>query len=142
MTKNIKKIGIIVKISNPEAINTCATAARWLTERGVNVLVEGKIAAQVECAVALSGEELAREADALLVLGGDGTMLHTVRLLGGRNIPCTRREPGGLRLSYGRYGIRDVPDPYEKLITGDFKTEERMLLSVKILTGRKDGNKR
>ncbi len=132
MSKDIKKIGIIVKLSNPEAIKTCAAVAEWLSERGLSVLVEDKISGEVGCAGAMPGEALATEADAILVLGGDGTLLHTVRLLSGREVPILGVNQGGL----GFLTAVTVSEMYpllEKLISGDFKIEERMLLSVKIL---------
>ncbi len=132
MTKDINKIGIMVKLSNPEAVKTCAAAAEWLLEKGKSVFVEDKIASDVECAEALSGKELAGSVDAILVLGGDGTLLHTVRLLSGREIPILGVNQGGL----GFLTAVTVSEMYpllEKLIRGDFKIEERMLLSVKII---------
>ena len=131
MTEEIKTIGIIVKLSNPEAIKTCALAAKWLSEKGLKVLVEEKIASDIEYADAISGEEVARGSDAILVLGGDGTLLHTVRLLNGREIPILGVNQGGL----GFLTAVTVDEMYPlltKLINGDFKIEERMLLSVKI----------
>ncbi|MBI5233593.1 MAG: NAD(+)/NADH kinase [Deltaproteobacteria bacterium] len=77
----IKKIGIIVKRSNPVAIKTSGEIALWLKERGRKVMVEKGCEVPIGSVGALPAHKLAKEADALVVLGGDGTMLHAARSL-------------------------------------------------------------
>ncbi|MEE8575004.1 MAG: NAD(+)/NADH kinase [Thermodesulfobacteriota bacterium] len=127
----MKKISIIAKISNPEAIKTAEAAALWLVGKGVEAYVENAIGDQVLSAKALAPEELTTEADAVLVLGGDGTILHAVRLAGGEGKPILGVNQGGL----GFLTAITVDEMYpmlEKMLAGDFETEERMTFSVKV----------
>jgi NAD+ kinase len=65
--------------------------------------------------------------DALLTLGGDGTLLRGARFLGGREIPI-------LGINLGRLGFLSACSPDElevglrRLVSGDYRGEQRMML--------------
>lgn len=73
------------------------------------------------------------EIDALLTLGGDGTLLRGAKLLGGRSVPI-------IGVNLGRLGFltscsaQDVESSLRRFQTGDFTAESRMTL-----TARTDG---
>jgi NAD+ kinase len=60
----------------------------WAAERDVRVLGIGAEIERLRCAAeAVSAEELGNRSDLLVCLGGDGTMLRTMRLADGRRAP-------------------------------------------------------
>ncbi|WP_246595424.1 NAD(+)/NADH kinase [Actinoplanes auranticolor] len=80
---------------------------RWATSRDVTVLGLHDEINRIDCdAVAVDAEEMAERAGLLVSLGGDGTMLRTMRLVEGRKTPV-------LGVNVGRLGFLaevDLPD--------------------------------
>ena len=71
----------------------------WAAERGVTVLGLPDEIDRINCAaVAVSAEEMVERAGLLVSLGGDGTMLRTMRLVEGRKTPV-------LGVNVGRLGF-------------------------------------
>lgn len=78
------------------------------------------------------------ETELLIVLGGDGTLLRTVKLLPRPSIPI-------LTINYGRGGYLMEIEPeitrevIKKIVCGEYRTEKIMMLSFKV-GGRKMGD--
>ncbi len=135
MTKEkIKKIGIIVRTGKPQAITTCDEVARWLGDKGCEVFVETRLGVVIKHAKFVRPEDLASRVDAILVLGGDGTMLHTVKLLNGKEIPLLGVNQGGLGFLTA-VTLDEIYPMLEMLLSGTYDVEERMLLSVVVRRG-------
>ncbi|MBI5560127.1 MAG: NAD(+)/NADH kinase [Deltaproteobacteria bacterium] len=133
----MKKIGLIVKLANPDAVRRASEMTTWLSGKGITVYGDGELSRQVSSMKKASREELAEIADALVVLGGDGTMLYAARLLGGKKIPILGVNMGGLGFLTSA-GLDDVHGCLEGLLEGRYETEERMMLSVRILSGERE----
>lgn len=75
-----------------------------------------------------AGPALAAEnVDALLTLGGDGTLLRGARFLGGREIPILGVNLG--RLGFlSACGPEDLENAVRRLVSGDYRGESRMML--------------
>jgi NAD+ kinase len=73
----IRTVGLVVKRDRPRAARLAERMSRWLTRRKVRVLVDADGA--LGSAKGLSKRALAREADLIVVLGGDGTLLSIAR---------------------------------------------------------------
>ncbi|MER5999499.1 NAD(+)/NADH kinase [Nonomuraea angiospora] len=64
------------------------TILRWAADKGATVLGLPEEVGRIDCtAVPVDAEALVERADLLVGLGGDGTMLRTMRLLAGRPTP-------------------------------------------------------
>lgn len=126
----MQTIGIIPKRSKPEASELAGRLAAWLRERGREVLSEH--GSDVAGATAVAGDELARRAELLVVLGGDGTLLHAARL-------CHRREVPILGVNLGRLGFMtevprdDVFRAMEHVLAGEFRVSKRSKLQVRVV---------
>ena len=130
----MKKIGIVAKLMNPSALKFAAELTAWLNGKGVVVYGDGELSRQIVSIKTASREEIVDISEALVVLGGDGTMLYAARLLGGKKIPIIGVNMGGLGFLTS-VGMEDSYDCLEGLLKGDFETEERMMLLVRILRG-------
>jgi NAD+ kinase len=127
----IEKIGIIANIEK-ERSGECAVELRdWAAERGIQVLLEEGIARKIGDGEGLDRRRLAAEVDLLVVLGGDGTILRTVRFVSEYDIPVV-----GINL--GEFGyltevnLSEMKSALELIVKGDYQTEKRMMLDITI----------
>src|SRR5579862_9932004 len=71
-----------------------------------------------------SDRAMAQGADLVVVLGGDGTLIHAARLVGGRNVPLLGINLGSLgfmtEVSRG-----EVFPALDEVLAGRFKTDSR-----------------
>ncbi|GBL38779.1 NAD kinase [Nitrospirota bacterium] len=91
-----KSIGILTKPKFPEIKSTLQDVVAWLRARSINVILDTTSAALLGEQGGVQKTQVASKADVLLVLGGDGTMLHAARLAGERSIPILGVNLGGL----------------------------------------------
>src|SRR5690349_1799695 len=83
----IKRIGIVLKPHQPEALKTICELVVWLAERNITLIggpeiERERIEHQTGCPVEeLQREHIAGNVDLILVLGGDGTMIATARMI-------------------------------------------------------------
>ncbi|HMK44703.1 MAG TPA: NAD(+)/NADH kinase [Dissulfurispiraceae bacterium] len=129
----MKTIGIISKPHRKEPLEIIRELYPWLSARGCSVLVEPEIAATLG-GQGVDKAEIARNADVLVVLGGDGTMLGVARLVGDRPIPILGINLGGLGF------ITEVSrerafEALENLLAGHYRVEERIMLHAEVLRG-------
>jgi len=81
---------------------------------------------------ALTPEEIGREADVAVVLGGDGTLLGLARQLAGHNVPV-------IGVNHGRLGfMTDIPLDHvtttlPEMLSGRYEAETRMLLESRVI---------
>lgn len=112
----MKQVGIIRK-HKEEAIQLASKLRDWFEERGIKVHV--------------NEEEIASFLDAVIVIGGDGTLLHVAKLMQGRLIPVLGVNVGGLGF-LTEIGLSELYPTLKRVIKGDFETEDRMMLKASI----------
>ena len=76
-------------------------------------------------------QQIAKHADLLIVLGGDGTMLSGARLVEQRSIPILGVNMGGLGF-LTEINFDDLPQALEKVFSGEFHLDARLMLTVQI----------
>ena len=132
----IKVVGLVL---HPR--RDCGSAidaiVNWAASRDVTVLGLHDEIDRIDCeAVAVSAEEMVERAGLLVSLGGDGTMLRTMRLVEGRKTPV-------LGVNVGRLGFLaevDLPDLADALSAIDqhkFTIESRTAVRT-VLPGGED----
>ena len=122
VSKEIKSVGIVVKPDHAEALATAADLSAWLKTRGIKQIGEPLSAGdrRVE-------HESSLKADLVVVLGGDGTMISTARMIGGREVLV-------LGVNYGSLGyltdfrIEEMFPALESIIAGQYETDRREML--------------
>lgn len=135
---SIKRIGIVVKPHQPDALETVCDLIRWLSERGLELvggpdLERERIEHATGCPVSQVGrEQLASSVDLLLVLGGDGTMIATARMLGDHEVPVLGVNFGGLGY-LAEFRIEELYLGLEAVLNQNYRLDHRVMLSVELL---------
>ncbi len=119
-----RSVGIVVKRTSAEAAETSHYVKGFLEGKGCRVIVDEA--------------EIGRSADLVLVLGGDGTLIHASRLLGGRSVPILGVNMGSLGFT------TEVPQSelypaLELVMAGNALVTERMKLRVHLHRGGLEG---
>jgi NAD+ kinase len=115
-----KRVGIVHKVASAEASETAVFVGRFLENKGILVLVDE--------------DEIGRSADLVVVLGGDGTLIHAQSLLAGRPVPILGVNMGSLGF------MTEVPQDelysmIELVLAGKAKVSDRMKLRVHLHRG-------
>jgi NAD+ kinase len=137
---SIKRVGIVVKPHQPEALKTLCGIVEWLNQRGLE-LVGGpeiereRIEHETGCAVnVVDNAKLADSVDLMLVLGGDGTMIATARMLGDREVPVLGVNYGGLGY-LAEFRIEELYVALESILSGSYIVQKRVMLAIELNRG-------
>jgi NAD+ kinase len=137
---SIKRIGVVVKPHKPDALETLCRLTEWLNQRGIALaggpeIERERVEHQTGCVIAsVPQEELAGEVDLMLVLGGDGTMIATARMLGDVEVPVIGVNFGGLGY-LAEFPIAELFPALEAILAGEFKVERREMLAAELWRG-------
>jgi NAD+ kinase len=140
VNKNMKfkTIGIITKPQAESAKQTLESLFAFLKNKNCNVLLDDQIPDAINNNQFDTGsrEDIGKQCDLCIVVGGDGTILDAVRSLAHANVPL-------LGINVGRLGfLADIsPDELEvsldEILNGSYREEQRLLLEMQVLRNGK-----
>jgi len=137
---SIKRVRIVLKPHQPQALKTICELTLWLGQRGIELaggpeIERERIEHETGCSVAqVESDSLAAAVDLVLVLGGDGTMIATARMIGDEEVPV-------LGVNYGSLGyltefrIEELYDALEMILADNFRLDKRVMLAVELFRG-------
>jgi len=133
----VPTVGIVPRIQNPrltdnEAVRLARDLCAWLTARGAGCLVEEE--AGIEGVPVAAGCDLAARSDLLVVLGGDGTLIHAAGLCAGRQVPILGVNLGTLGFLTEIPRDRAIP-MLEKALAGELLASRRLMLHAEVRRG-------
>ena len=128
----MERVGILLKRNKPEAIEITRELIRWFNERKIAVYLEDEVAGQFDGSAGCPKEALPSQVEVILVLGGDGTLLSVVRLMGDNQVPILGVNVGGLGF-LTEITLDNLYKVLEGLIQGDYKCHRRMTLNVHVV---------
>jgi NAD+ kinase len=128
---DIKRVGIIAKRNKPQAIEIISELTPWLDRYGIEVIVDEETASQMDGAPSVSSEHAPSRSDLVIVLGGDGTLLHAARQVGDSGVPILGVNLGSLGF-LTNIALPDLYDVMKKVLEGDYRIEERMTLRAEL----------
>jgi len=126
-----KHIGILTKPKSPEMKSTLQGVVTWLRERNISVLLDTTSAALLNESGGIQKTKLVGEADVVLVLGGDGTILSAARLAAERSIPILGVNMGGLGF-LTEVRLDDLYASLDRVFTNDVVLDERLMLETHV----------
>ncbi len=128
----IKTVSIISKPNAPRARTVVPGLVAWLAERGVAVRADAETATCMEAgARVFSREEVAKDAQLLIVLGGDGTLLAAARSALGQDIPLLAVNLGTLGFLTA-ITIEELYPQLERVLRGDYNVSRRRMLHTEV----------
>ncbi len=141
MNKHFSRIALVGKVEDARVADSLAALATHLRGRGVTVYIDREVVIDglPDGLVRKSVAELGADADLIVAIGGDGTLLFAAQLALGRGVPL-------LGVNRGRLGfLADVlPDEMignlDAVIEGRYETDRRQLLAARLTFA--DGRKR
>lgn len=127
----MQKIGIICKTGISEPVVILKELLPWLRQKGYETFVD------VETASALNIDGFARSqipslSDLIIVLGGDGTLISTCRLVADKGVPVLGVNIGGLGF-LAEIPVEKLYEMLEMVLTGECPIEERLMLKAQVL---------
>lgn len=125
----MRTVALTAKRNKPEAL----VLARQIRERypDLTVLAERNLAHELGWPV-VEDRELAERAELVVVLGGDGTLIHAARLLSGRDVPILGVNLGSLGF------MTEIPADelfplLDEVLAGRYRTDSRMKLRCRLV---------
>jgi len=128
----LEKVGIFLKRNKPEAVEITRKLIRWFNERHIDVYLEDEVAGQFKGTAGCPKEALPSRVEGIIVLGGDGTLLSVVRLMGEHQVPILGVNLGGLGF-LTEITLDNLYKVLEGLIQGDYKCHRRMTLHTHVV---------
>ncbi len=135
-----RRVAIVAKSGSASALGLAALLERMLRRRGRTVLFDSETAEALRRPAAVARARIARAADLVLVLGGDGTLLSVARA-----------APSGtplLGINLGLLGFlaglsrREAIDRIDDVLGGKFREDRRRRLDVSVSRGTHRGKYR
>jgi NAD+ kinase len=133
----MKKIAIFAKVHDPRCLGIAEELTEWLAARGITASVEEHLSKQLRrpsAAESAKSSEIARDADLVVVLGGDGTLIAAARLVGEREVPILGVNLGSLGF-LTEITLDELYPSVERCLAGDFEVSERMMLLASVERG-------
>jgi len=114
----IRKVGIICKKDSPPAVEMSKELLPWLEERGISAEID----------TIVDGMDL------LIILGGDGTLLHVADQASLLQVPVVGVNLGDLGF-LTEVAVNERYEVLERILAGQVVVEERLMLKARIHRG-------
>lgn len=135
--EQFRNVGLVGRPGNTTVSDTLEYLQRFLTERGIRVIFDEDTAAMLPHRNDLqvgARSMLGEVCDLIIVVGGDGSILHAARALARYNKPL-------LGINRGRLGFltdvspREIGEKVGAVLAGDYSIEQRFMLSMEVKSG-------
>lgn len=133
----IRRVGVVVKPHQPDALQIICRLVEWLDKHSIMLvgtpeLERERIEHQTGCAIEMvTHEELGAQVDLIIVLGGDGTMIATARMLGEREVPVLGVNYGSLGY-LAEFRMEEMFPALEAILEGNYQMDSRVMLAAEL----------
>lgn len=119
----LKEVGVILRRDSEEPSIIAAELTEWFAARSIKTVID----------------KVQPGLDLLIILGGDGTLLHVAAAASRYDIPVVGINLGDLGF-LTEIGKDERYDMLKAILDGEFTIEERMLLKVRLLSDSRKSN--
>lgn len=132
MNTEFRKIALTGLYTDPRVAEPMRLIAAHLTKAGLDVLSTPDISDELSVR-AVDVDSLPNEADLIVAVGGDGTMLHAASMTGGTDVPL-------LGVNRGRLGFLTDVSPHlmleslDQILGGNYSRESRLRLTATLVS--------
>jgi len=130
------RFGIIANLARPDALQAVRAALDWCHKHKHQAILSDELKSKCEGDITFSPpDQLWKRIDIMVALGGDGTMLSSVRALGRNPRPV-------LGINLGSLGFLTQHTPehliyaLEQVAANDYQIEERLVLEAELVNGK------
>ncbi|KIE63751.1 NAD(+) kinase [Candidatus Riesia pediculischaeffi] len=129
-----KNIGVVGRIKHPSVLKTFKNLCIWLNRKNYHVMIEDDLTDHLkhDKGIIFSDiHEIGKQADLIVVIGGDGSMLNAMRKF-------SKYEQKIIGINHGKLGFltdlnpNHVLNQLSKILNGSFFQEKRFLLDVRV----------
>ena len=124
-----KRIGVFCKPKAPSATDILGRLIPWLRKQNYHIFLDTGTAAIINETSSYEKREISQQADLLIVLGGDATLLSVAQAAHPYNIPILAVNLGSLGF-LAEISIDELYPTLENILAGKFEIENRMLLNA------------
>jgi NAD+ kinase len=130
----MKNIAIIVKPHTNNIREITLDIINYLKSNNKNIILEKRAAEVLDSKEFSDDSEIREEADLLVVLGGDGTLISAIRLLQDKDTPV-------MGINLGRLGfltdtkLENAKATLDEVFSGNFSIEKRMKFDITVKKG-------
>jgi len=139
MPPAFETVALIGRYNTGEIADSLLGLAELLQRRGCKVLIEKETAANIGRNGFATGDfaAIGAQADLVVVLGGDGSMLSAARHLAVHGVPLVGVNQGRLGfmtdIAFSKMG-----ETVDQLLSGRYTIEDRIMLEARVLRGDKE----
>ncbi len=127
----LKNVAIFAKKHDPRCQGVADDLINWLEEKNCLPLVESDLARLIGYSGAFSDEDIREQAELVVVLGGDGTLISVARLFSGKDVPIVGVNLGSLGF-LTEVTVDELYPLLERCLKGEPRVSERMMLEVTV----------
>jgi NAD+ kinase len=128
----LQTIGIISRPRRSNVAEVVPPLLKWLEARGIRAIYDEETAESLQAAGGgRTRQQVAEEAQLLLVLGGDGTLLSAARVAAPRGIPILPINMGSLGFLTS-FMLEELYPALEETLAGRSSVSERIMLQVEM----------
>jgi len=129
--KQIKKVGVVLRPSTPELKDDYYRLEKIFSKHQIGVNIES-ISGGMIGVMGMDFDLLCQTSDALVILGGDGTLISVARRSFKYNIPILGIYAGNLGF-LADLNLDELDTFLEGFVSGEYRVDERAILEAKFL---------
>jgi len=131
----LKKFGIVANIEKKNAQDVITKLKDYISGKGYECkVIENKLQQNGDNIYYTNADEIEEGTDCIIVIGGDGTMIQAAKDLYDKGIPLYGINFGGVGF-LAESEIYNMTENFDKLISGEYRVENRMMLEGNIYNG-------